>query len=87
LDFGSYQVGSGIGSSSIGSFRVSARIRSGWVGYRVILGFGSYQVRAGRVSDRSMSDYFGLCVVSGQGRSGGFLGSGRVLPPLPRTYI
>jgi hypothetical protein len=33
---GSYQVGSGIGSFSIESFRISGRIKSGRVGYQVI---------------------------------------------------
>jgi hypothetical protein len=46
------RVGSGIRSSSIGSFRVSGRIRSGRVGYRVISDFGSYQIGSGRVKYR-----------------------------------
>jgi hypothetical protein len=46
------RIRSGIGSSSVGSFWVSGRIRSGQVKYwvvqcRVILGFGLYRVRAG----------------------------------------
>jgi hypothetical protein len=97
------RVRSGIGSSSVGSFWVLSRIRSGQTsghlvsghfGFRVISGrvgsgIGSYSVGSFQVSGRIKSSIgsfsiglFRVMVVSGQG---GFLRSGRVLPPL--VYI
>jgi hypothetical protein len=60
--FGSYQAGLVIGSSNVGSFRISD--------------FGLYQVGSGRLSGHLVSGYFGFRVVSG--RVGSVIGSSSV---------
>jgi hypothetical protein len=60
------RVRSGIGSSSVRSFRVSDRIRSGRVMYRVISGFRSYQVGSGIESFSVGSFQILSCIRSGR---------------------
>jgi hypothetical protein len=61
------QVGSGIESSSVGSFHILRRIRSGpRVSSHLISGHFSFWVVSGRVSDHLVLDHF----TSGQVRSG-----------------
>jgi hypothetical protein len=61
------QVGSGIESSSVGSFHILRRIRSGpRVSSHLISGHFSFWVVSGRVSDHLVLDHFG----SGHIRSG-----------------
>jgi hypothetical protein len=57
------QIVSDIESSSVGSFQVSGRIRSGRVGYRVISDFGSYQAGSGQITRHLVSGHFRFQVV------------------------
>jgi hypothetical protein len=82
-----FQVGSGIGSSSVGSFRVSSHIRSGIRSSSVGSFRVSGRIRSGCISDYLVSGHFGFQIVSGPDGSDGFARSGQILPPLDNTVL
>jgi hypothetical protein len=72
---GSYQVGSGIESSSVGSFQFLGRIKSGQVVYRIIFGFRVVSNRVGLGIESSIIGSFQILGCIGSGIRSSIIGS------------